>query len=437
MNSSLFFILIFAINFLHASGSDWIPQLQDGRFRPLSVTSSEIVLTPPPPLQSGLPLSEQLQRIPGPKLIPTRFPQGIWVSVDALGAGLPDFTPYKGDVYQELTAAYKKGDIPLLLQILGDHYPEIAGTPYLKAAGKSLHYPTVWQLKAESLYLTAPLIPVTLFFYCAGVIALLFFPRAGRPLIAAGFLLHTAILVLRTYILGRPPVSNMFETVIYVPWISVALSLLFDRKKNHNILLICGALAAIVLMILLKVTGLNEKMENVQAVLDSQFWLLIHVLLVVGSYGIFILAGILAHVELIRRPKQIPASPLVPLLYLGTVALIGGTILGGIWAAQSWGRFWDWDPKESWAFISSCVFLLLIHAYRFGKIGTRGVAIGAIVGLIAVSFTWYGVNYILGTGLHSYGFGNGGEGWYYLYVASEAAFLLWVMQKNKKSLLQN
>jgi ABC-type transport system involved in cytochrome c biogenesis permease subunit len=437
MNSSLFFILIFAINFLHAATPDWIPSLQEGRFRPISISNSAIELSDPPPRQSGIPLSEQLQRIPGPKLIPTRFPGGIWVSVDSLRSGLPDFTPYKGDVYQELTSAYATGDTAAILRILGEHYPEIEGTPYLKAAGKSLYYPTIGQLKAESFYFRVPLIPFTIFLYSTGIILLLFFSKGGRFFIGAGFLLHTVILLLRCYILDRPPVSNMFETVIYVPWISVALSLLFDWKKRQPVLLVCGALSAIILMILLKVTGLNEKMENVQAVLDSQFWLLIHVLLVVGSYGIFILAGVLAHVELIRRPGKIPSSPLLPLLYLGTVALIGGTILGGIWAAQSWGRFWDWDPKESWAFISSCVYLLLIHAYRFGKIGTTGLAVGAIIGLIAISFTWYGVNYILGTGLHSYGFGNGGEGWYYLYVAAETAFLIWVMQKNKKSLLQN
>jgi hypothetical protein len=151
--------------------------------------------------------------------------------------------------------------------------------------------------------------------------------------------------------------------------------------------------------------------------------------MVVGSYGVFILAGVLAHIELIRKQDKIPASPLLPLLYLGTIALIGGTILGGIWAAQSWGRFWDWDPKESWAFVSSCIYLLLIHAYRFGKISTFGLAVGSILGLIAISFTWYGVNYILGTGLHSYGFGSGGEYWYYGYIGAEMLFLAWVTRK--------
>ncbi len=97
-------------------------------------------------------------------------------------------------------------------------------------------------------------------------------------------------------------------------------------------------------------------------------------------------------------------------MYIGTAMLIAGTILGGVWAAESWGRFWDWDPKESWAFISSCCYLIFIHAYTFRYIHQIGLAIGAVIGLWAISFTWYGVNYILGTGLHSYGFGSGAKG---------------------------
>jgi ABC-type transport system involved in cytochrome c biogenesis permease subunit len=78
---------------------------------------------------------------------------------------------------------------------------------------------------------------------------------------------------------------------------------------------------------------------------------------------------------------------------MGVAMLIPGTILGGVWAAESWGRFWDWDPKESWAFISSCIYLMVIHAYRFHFIRNIGLAAGSIAGLLMISFTWYGVNY--------------------------------------------
>ena len=125
------------------------------------------------------------------------------------------------------------------------------------------------------------------------------------------------------------------------------------------------------------------------------------------------------------------------MLYLGTALLICGTILGGVWALQSWGRFWDWDPKESWAFISSGFYLIGINAYRFGLIRGRGLAVVAIVGLLLITFTLYGVNYILGSGLHSYGFGQGKHGLFYGYVMTELLFLLFFRKfvyKNRERL---
>jgi ABC-type transport system involved in cytochrome c biogenesis permease subunit len=165
-------------------------------------------------------------------------------------------------------------------------------------------------------------------------------------------------------------------------------------------------------------------LDIVQAVLDSHYWLLIHVLMVVGSYGVLFVAGVCGHIFLLQRtPSPLLEKTVLQTLYWGTALLICGTLLGGVWAAQSWGRFWDWDPKEAWAFISSALYLLWIHAYRFKKIAGRGLAIGSIVGLMAITFTWYGVNYILGSGLHSYGFGQGGERFYYLYLLVELLFL--------------
>jgi ABC-type transport system involved in cytochrome c biogenesis permease subunit len=223
----------------------------------------------------------------------------------------------------------------------------------------------------------------------------------------------------------------MFETVIYVPWIAVLAGLiLFFIFKNH-VVIIASCTAALALLALLNVTDVNSSLENVQAVLDSQYWLIIHVLMVVASYGIFILGGILGHFYLISYAKNRRETPALSALsklilqsmYAGIALLIPGTILGGVWAAESWGRFWDWDPKESWAFISACIYLTFIHAYTFQHIRSFGLAVGSIAGLLGISFTWYGVNYILGTGLHTYGFGKGGDIYYYLYFLAELLFL--------------
>lgn len=319
-------------------------------------------------------------------------------------------------------------------------YQPLAGQIYQKAHGKSLHYPTLTQLKIESLYVSYPWIPFLIALYVIGaglfILSSHFSWTWGYHLAFGTMLLailcHTSLLAMRCYILNRPPVSNMFETVIYVPWVAACMSLLIPSFRRYPSVLLASCLTSIALLVILEVTDLNQSLDQVQAVLDSQFWLTIHVLLVVGSYGIFILGAILGHFYLgsflVHRQETPQMAKLTHLilqtLYAGTFLLITGTILGGIWAAESWGRFWDWDPKEAWAFISSCLYLIWIHAYRFHRIASFGLAFGSITGLLAISFTWYGVNYILGTGLHSYGFGSGGEGYYYAFLLAETLFLL-------------
>ncbi len=289
-------------------------------------------------------------------------------------------------------------------RLLPGDYDTLAGKAYQFAHGKSLHYPTKLQLQAELLMHKLPVKWILIAGYLLTVLI--------RHFAFVPFTLHTLILALNCYILQRPPVSNMAETILYVPWIAMLMSFFFKKERE-------GALTAAVLLFFLP--G-NLRFENVQAVLDSQYWLIVHVLMVVGSYGVFFFAGILGHLYLFKKNLALEKI-LLRSLYIGTALLIGGTILGGVWAAQSWGRFWDWDPKEAWAFISSGVYLIWIHAYKFKKIGGKGLAIGSIIGLMAITFTWYGVNYILSAGLHSYGFGTGGVLFYCLYLGTELLFL--------------
>ncbi len=292
-----------------------------------------------------------------------------------------------------------------------EDYAAVSGTVYLQAEGKSLKFPTTAQLAGERLLYFVPFKWMIIACYLLAAIVLSRYRPLGWAALLTGFVLHTTLLTLRCFVLSRPPVANMAETILYVPWIAVVTGLIFQPRA-----------AALVAAVLLFFLPARMSLDNVQAVLDSQYWLTVHVLMVVGSYGIFFLAGILGHLLLIK-PSPSLEKKLMQIMYLGTGLLIGGTILGGVWAAQSWGRFWDWDPKEAWAFISSGVYLMWIHAYRFKKIGGRGLALGAIVGLMAITFTWYGVNYILGSGLHSYGFGHGGEIYYYLYLVAEILFI--------------
>jgi ABC-type transport system involved in cytochrome c biogenesis permease subunit len=412
-------------------------------------------------LEREFPISQRLYNSSSLFLsLPSRLNSGEWLPLHALTIKTFDakkndltlvsnFTVYPDEQFTALQAAYVKMQRALqehsphlenvereLSQLLYDSYASsLAGHIYQPAHGKQLTYPSMMQLKAERLFISFPWIPLLITLYCIAALTLFSanntIRKIGFSILISAFIIHSALLGLRIYILERPPVSNMFETVIYVPWVALAAVFAVPFFRKQTLILSAAALSSAILLILIKVTNLHHSLDQVQAVLDSQFWLTTHVLMVVGSYGLFLLASLLGHfylvITLIRNKSAESlswlAQRILQILYAGTLCLITGTILGGIWAAESWGRFWDWDPKESWAFISSCLYLIWIHAYRFRKIGDFGLAIGAVAGFLAISFTWYGVNYLLGTGLHTYGFGTGGESIYYLFCAAELIFI--------------
>lgn len=385
------------------------------------------------------------------QMLPLKIPKGHWVSLSALALKeidavsgdlkwISNFTLYPDLLFAKIQHAYLEQDLANLAGYLNSGYAQIADTPYQKSIKRELVYPSKMRLKAEVFYYSFPLLEVTLLLYGCTVFAFIlahffhkpFFFNFAFVLIACAFICHTALLGLRCYILQRAPVSNMFETVIYVPWITVLGSFFFSKVFRNPFIMIGSCTVALLLLVIVYLGRMNSSLENVQAVLDSQYWLIIHVLMIVGSYGLFLFSGILGHLSLLSYTlhwnARAWAQKLEPLvlqtMYLGTALLIPGTLLGGVWAAESWGRFWDWDPKESWAFISGCVYIFWIHLYRFHHVQGFGLAIGSIIGMQSIIFTWYGVNYILGTGLHSYGFGSGGNLYYYLFVLADLLFIL-------------
>lgn len=369
-------------------------------------------------------------------MLPMKTVKGRWVSLSALGlkefnigvqrlVPISNFTSYPDLLFNNLQKAYLDQDIESLKHYLKEGYATLANVPYVG----SLNYPSVSRLKAEAFYYSFPLLELALLLYIVAIILLLLRKKTGFYFLAIACLIHTILLALRCFILQRPPVSNMFETILYVPWVGVVSSFVFFKVLKNPLISISSTASAIILLGIIYMGWVDQGLENVQAVLDSHYWLIIHVLMIVGSYGLFILCGILGHLYLAGCALQKHdwskkfENLILQSMYAGTALLIPGTLLGGVWAAQSWGRFWDWDPKESWAFISSCIYVLWIHLYRFRHISGFGLAIGSLIGMQAIIFTWYGVNYILGTGLHSYGFGNGGNGYYYAFLGIEFLYL--------------
>ena len=234
--------------------------------------------------------------------------------------------------------------------------------------------------------------------------------------IAFGF--HSLGMILRSYIMSRPPVSDMYETVIWVPFVALIAGFIFYLRGNKWPFIASVILSFFCLLLSsLAPEVLDGRLKPLEAVLRSSFWLTTHVLTITMSYSFFFLAFVLGDMALIsfllnkKEPlgfAQKMFNPIYRSIQWGVVFLAGGTILGGIWADYSWGRFWGWDPKESWALISLLAYLALLHGKLIGWISAFNLALCSVLMFFLVIMAWYGVNFVLGAGLHSYGFGSGG-----------------------------
>ena len=228
-------------------------------------------------------------------------------------------------------------------------------------------------------------------------------------------------MLLRSLIMERPPVTNMYETVVWVPWVAVILGTVLWLRQKVFTVFACACAVALFCLLLADSTPtlLDGGLEPLEAVLRSNFWLTTHVLVITMSYSAFFLAfaigDVLLFIFLKDRKKGVDQETvrlhvkcIDRSIQVGVVLLAAGTILGGVWADYSWGRFWGWDPKETWALISLLGYLVLLHGRLVGWIKEFGMAVSSVLMFFLIVMAWYGVNYVLGQGLHSYGFGSGG-----------------------------
>ena len=251
------------------------------------------------------------------------------------------------------------------------------------------------------------------------------------------FTFHTFGLAIRVFVLSRPPVSNMYESMIFMNWALVAYALVFWAIRRQDVLLSAGAAMSGFVMLYANLLPIDSSLDVVVAVLRSNYWLTVHVLTIVSSYGAFGLALGLGHRHLFlattgklsKKAASDSGELIFRTLQLGTLLIGTGTFLGGVWANESWGRFWGWDPKETWALITFLGYILVIHLKYAKKISNFYLAISSVVGFMLVLMTWYGVNFVLGRGLHSYGAGSGGMQWVIYFLVFEAAFVCWALLK--------
>jgi ABC-type transport system involved in cytochrome c biogenesis permease subunit len=257
--------------------------------------------------------------------------------------------------------------------------------------------------------------------------------KLGWSLAWTGFFLLAAGFALRVWLSGRPPVTNMYESILWVAFGAALLALIFSLRHRSQTYLLAASPVVILCLIAsdLQPAVLDPAMNPLVPVLRSNFWLTIHVLTVTLSYGAFALAAALGHflvIGAIRKNSPLANDhPGVIHLYrslqIGILLLAAGVILGGVWANYSWGRFWDWDPKETWSLVAFLSYVVLLHGRLAGWWTGYGLAVGSIAGFLTILMAWYGVNFVLGKGLHSYGFGSGGQSYVAAFALAELAFL--------------
>lgn len=233
-----------------------------------------------------------------------------------------------------------------------------------------------------------------------------------KGMIILFFIWHTAGLVLRWYISGHAPWSNAYESILYVSWATLGMGLLFARKSDLT--LAASAFVASMLLWIGHQSWVDPAIANLVPVLDS-YWVMIHVPIIVGSYGPFTVSMILGVVSLIliilttkknKRQMEINLKELTIInelaLTVGLVMLTIGNFLGGQWANESWGRYWGWDPKETWALVSIMVYAFILHMRLVPGLKGRWIYnFMSVAAYGSIMMTYFGVNFYL-VGLHSY-----------------------------------
>ncbi len=276
--------------------------------------------------------------------------------------------------------------------------------------------------------------------------------RSAFYLIILGWLVHTFGLVFRMVLEGRPPVTNLYSSAIFIGWAVVVLGLILEKIYRVGIGSMVAALAGFATLVIAHNLALGgDTMEMLRAVLDTNGWLATHVVAVTLGYAATFAAGLLAVIyvflgvftPVLRQklnpvhnstaPAKKPAGgeleigkALSKMVYgivcFATLFSFVGTVLGGIWADQSWGRFWGWDPKENGALMIVIWNAVILHARWGGLVRERGIMNLAIFGNIVTSFSWFGVN-LLSIGLHSYGFTDSGSEYLMNFVVGQMALL--------------
>ena len=225
-------------------------------------------------------------------------------------------------------------------------------------------------------------------------------------------------MMLRMFISGRAVITNMYETVMFSGLGAHIIALVLTIWKKERNFLMAGMGYNVLCLMMMKFANnmLDPAISPLVPVLRDNFWLSTHVTTIIMSYAALALSWLLANIVLIRltfkgatgAEVRDQTNQIYTCIKCGVVLLATGIILGGVWADYSWGRFWGWDPKETWSLIVLLVYMAILHGKYSNWITNRRFIPLVAGAFMSVMMAWFGVNYILATGLHSYGFSEGG-----------------------------
>ena len=338
--------------------------------------------------------------------------------------------PYAATEYGQLISAYRANDVNGFNATIRDYQnylskiiPEKLLRPRLEFAFNQAQP----FLQAMTLYVIVLVFALLSWLVWPKVLG-----KTAMLLLVGGFLIHTAGLITRMYLQGRPPVTNLYSSAIFVGWAAVLLCIVLERLYANGIGSVCGAVIGFVTLLIAHNLQLDgDTLEMLRAVLDTNGWLATHVVGEALGYSAMFLAGLIGIIYIFRGLftrsfDEDTSKSLGRMMYgvvcFATLSSLVATILGGIWADQSWGRFWGWDPKENGALLIVLWNAIVLHARWGGYAKERGMAMMTVFGNVVTSFSWFGVN-MLGVGLHSYGFMDQAFGPLIAFIASQFAII--------------
>ena len=374
---------------------------------------------------------QQLSRMQPPLTIP-RGEETEWQAFSAaldsafLARFLGEDIPESVFTWSEMLGAYEKTNVNSFNDAVFGYQESIAeNTPTIKNAKGEFDPLNLSKIKFEHAFNSAqPFASSTALYIIAFILTaagwafagsskLRMLQRSAFAIILFSFFIHTLALVSRIYISGRPPITNLYSSAVFIGWAAVLVGIVLEvflKRGVGNALATTSGFITLIIAYFLAADG--DTFTVLQAVLDTQFWLATHVVCITLGYSATFVAGVLGIFYVISAPwrqadlsKQLTSATYGILCFAIFFSFVG-TVLGGLWADDSWGRFWGWDPKENGALMIVMWNALVLHARWGGLVRQKGIALLAIAGNIITAWSWFGVNE-LGVGLHSYGFTEG------------------------------